>query len=98
MIWIVQTITMWQSVPEPAPTVELFAGKDAVCIAAIGATMIDGSNWGWVGDWGEICGLPWYYSGVKVSNIHPQIFVPFLLTSSQATSVERVRPCQAMLH
>lgn len=57
---------MWQKVPEQAPTVELFAGKDAICIAAIGATLIDGTKWGWVGDWGRICGLNWYYSGVKV--------------------------------
>lgn len=60
-----KTISMWQKVPEQAPTVELFAGKDAICIAAIGATLIDQTKWGWVGDWGRICGLNWYYSGVK---------------------------------
>ena len=60
---------MWQNVPERAPTAELFAGNDAICIAAIGATLIDGSKWGWVGDWGKICGLNWYYSGVKVCDI-----------------------------
>lgn len=74
LIVCTKTITMWQSVPEPAPMVALFAGKDAVCIAAIGATLIDGSKWGWVGDWGNICGLPWYYSGVKVSLIARQTF------------------------
>ncbi|POS72462.1 hypothetical protein DHEL01_v209142 [Diaporthe helianthi] len=60
-----ETITMWQSVPEQAAMVALFAGNDAVCIAAIGATLHDGTKWGWVGDWGNICGLGWYYSGVK---------------------------------
>ncbi|KAG8162904.1 hypothetical protein KVR01_007382 [Diaporthe batatas] len=62
-----ETITIWQSVPQQAPWVMLFASKDAVCIAAIGATLIDGTHWGWVGDWGQLCGLPWYYSGVKGS-------------------------------
>lgn len=57
---------MWQNVPEQAATTELFAGNDAVCIAAIGATLHDGTKWGWVGDWGMICGIDWYYSGIKV--------------------------------
>ncbi|KAI3390913.1 hypothetical protein diail_8417, partial [Diaporthe ilicicola] len=60
-----QTISMWQSVPQQAVTAELFADKDAICIAAIGATLVDGTTWGWVGDWGKICGINWYYSGVK---------------------------------
>lgn len=60
---------MWQNIPQQATTVELFAGKDAICIAAIGATLHDGTHWGWVGDWGKICGLDWYYSGVKVRNL-----------------------------
>ncbi|KAL2272441.1 hypothetical protein FJTKL_06562 [Diaporthe vaccinii] len=59
-----ETITMWQNIPQQAVTVELFAGKDAVCIAAIGATLHDGTHWGWVGDWGKICGIDWYYSGI----------------------------------
>ncbi|KAL1882155.1 hypothetical protein Daus18300_000640 [Diaporthe australafricana] len=60
-----QTISMWQKVPQQAVTTELISNKDAICIAAIGATLIDGTRWGWVGDWGKICGINWYYSGVK---------------------------------
>lgn len=61
---------MWQNVPQQAVTVELFAGKDAVCIAAIGATLHDGTHWGWVGDWGKICGIDWYYSGIMVRDLN----------------------------
>lgn len=57
---------MWQDVPQQAVMAKFIAGKDAVCIAAIGATLHDGTKWGWVGDWGKICGLDWYYSGVTV--------------------------------
>ncbi|KAK7970092.1 hypothetical protein PG996_001473 [Apiospora saccharicola] len=47
---------------------EFFAGDDAICMAAIGATMPGGTNWGWVGDWGKLCNLDWFYSGYHIKN------------------------------
>ncbi|KAI1379886.1 hypothetical protein F4677DRAFT_407913 [Hypoxylon crocopeplum] len=47
---------------------EFFAGNDAICIAAITATMDEGTKWGWTGDWGYMCGLNWFPSGYVMQN------------------------------
>lgn len=58
-----------QGVSNQAITAEFYATSDAPCIAYISATLHDGTKWGWTGDWGKICGLPWYYSGIAVSRL-----------------------------
>lgn len=47
-----------------AAFVQLFADNDEVCIAYVSTTWVDGTKWMWVGDWGNPCGLTWYYSGI----------------------------------
>ncbi|KAB5539382.1 hypothetical protein GE09DRAFT_1290494 [Coniochaeta sp. 2T2.1] len=55
-----------QSVANQALTAEFYANDDAACIATISATLHDDTKWGWTGDWGKICGLDWYYSGIAM--------------------------------
>nr|UMZ45382.1 hypothetical protein [Paramyrothecium roridum] len=47
---------------------EFYAGNDAICIAAITATMDEDTKWGWTGDWGYWCGLNWFPSGYILQN------------------------------
>ncbi|KAF3013173.1 hypothetical protein E8E14_000495 [Neopestalotiopsis sp. 37M] len=47
---------------------EFYAGDDAICIAAITATMDEGTKWAWTGDWGYWCGLNWFPSGYVIQN------------------------------
>ncbi|KAK9772119.1 hypothetical protein AB5N19_11742 [Seiridium cardinale] len=47
---------------------EFYSGNDAICIAAISATMDEGTKWGWTGDWGYMCGLDWFPSGYVMQN------------------------------
>lgn len=47
---------------QQATYLQLFARKDAVCIAYITQTWADGQMRGWMGDIGHACGRPWYYS------------------------------------
>lgn len=47
---------------QQATYLQLFAGKDAVCIAYITQKWADGQMRGWMGDMGHACGVPWYYS------------------------------------
>lgn len=46
------------------------ATNDAICIPYITSTWVDGSRYGWAGDWGYACGLDWYYGNVYVCHIH----------------------------
>ncbi|KAG5979939.1 hypothetical protein E4U55_004563 [Claviceps digitariae] len=47
------------------PSYALFIGKpNAVCIAAIAVQYPGGDKYGWVGNWAQTCGQPWYYSAV----------------------------------
>lgn len=50
------------------PSTTIFqAGDDAVCIAYITATMGDGNQYGWTGDWASICGgMAGFPSGIEV--------------------------------
>jgi hypothetical protein len=52
---------------EQVQFVEIHSDSHAVCIAYVSTTWVDGSKYMWVGDWGNPCGLNWYYSGVIVS-------------------------------
>jgi len=47
------------------------SSNNAVCIATIGQTWANGDTRGWIGDWGQICGWPWYYSDIHVDNHVP---------------------------
>ncbi|KAI0868305.1 hypothetical protein GGS24DRAFT_482771 [Hypoxylon argillaceum] len=42
------------------------ANNDAICIAMATITWPDGSQYGWMGDWGYKCGGTWYYSNIYV--------------------------------
>ncbi|KAH7401963.1 hypothetical protein DE146DRAFT_449881 [Phaeosphaeria sp. MPI-PUGE-AT-0046c] len=44
------------------------ASHDNVCIGLLSTTWADGTKFGWVGDWANICGLPSYYSGIIMPN------------------------------
>lgn len=33
--------------------------------------MDEGSQWGWTGDWGFFCGMPWFPSGYEVRTASP---------------------------
>ncbi|KAG6001019.1 hypothetical protein E4U21_004777 [Claviceps maximensis] len=47
------------------PASALFIGKrNPICIAAIGVEYPGGDNYGWVGNWAQTCGKPWYYSAI----------------------------------
>ncbi|KAI1347143.1 hypothetical protein F5Y01DRAFT_330117 [Xylaria sp. FL0043] len=59
----IETFTTEQTNTQESVTTEFYATNDALCIAWITATMDMGSQWGWTGDWGYICGLNWYPSG-----------------------------------
>lgn len=51
--------------PGQQPTYALFTGNnDAVCIAYITQTWPDSQTYGWIGNWGRLCGEPWYYSSI----------------------------------
>ncbi|KAK7928623.1 hypothetical protein PG985_005621 [Apiospora marii] len=51
-----------------APYIRLLGFNDAICVPYVTVTWEDGSKYGWVGDWGEQCGLWWYESGVYVDS------------------------------
>ncbi|KAK3897163.1 hypothetical protein C8A05DRAFT_48112 [Staphylotrichum tortipilum] len=42
------------------------ANDDAVCVASISITWPNGDQYGWLGDWGQVCGGSWYFSNVFV--------------------------------
>jgi hypothetical protein len=52
---------------QQAPYVQIGASDNAICIPYVTTTWVDGSQYGWTGDWGYLCGLDWYYSTVYVS-------------------------------
>ena len=52
---------------QQATYVQIGATNDALCIPYATTTWVDGSHYGWVGDWGWACGLEWYYGNVAVS-------------------------------
>jgi hypothetical protein len=66
-------VSVEQGVPNQALTAEFYANDNALCIAYITAKLHDDSPWAWTGDWGQICGLDWYYSGVAV-RLHPMYY------------------------
>lgn len=70
---------VFQQVANQATTAEFYANDDAMCIGYISATLHDDSHWAWTGDWGKICGIDWYYSGVAVGS------QPFLIRSKSDT-------------
>jgi hypothetical protein len=43
------------------------AANDPICIAYIGQTWSDGTKLGWLGDVGQYCGMPFYYSNLFVA-------------------------------
>jgi hypothetical protein len=47
--------------------VQIAASNDAICIPYATTTWVDGSKFGWVGDFGQQCGLDWYFGNVFVS-------------------------------
>ena len=47
---------------QQATYLQLFARKNAICIAYITQTWADGQMRGWMGDMGHACGRSWYYS------------------------------------
>ncbi|KAG6016160.1 hypothetical protein E4U54_002154 [Claviceps lovelessii] len=50
---------------EKQPSYALLVGKsNAVCIAAVSVQYPGGDKYGWVGNWANTCGQPWYYSDV----------------------------------
>ncbi|RSL64196.1 hypothetical protein CEP53_004140 [Fusarium sp. AF-6] len=51
-----------------ATYVSLHASNDAVCIAYVVITWVGGERYAWLGDFGRVCGLPWYPSNVYVDN------------------------------
>lgn len=51
-----------------APTLYVSATENAICIPYITVTWADGTNYGWVGDWGRACNASWYYSGIDVAS------------------------------
>lgn len=53
---------------QQATYLQFFARNDAVCIAYISQEWADGQSRGWLGDMGEACGRPWYYSHIIVGN------------------------------
>lgn len=52
---------------QQATYLQVHAGNDGTCIPYITVTWADGSKYGWSGDWGKYCGLPWHYGNVYVS-------------------------------
>ncbi|KAI1131669.1 hypothetical protein F5Y10DRAFT_262046 [Nemania abortiva] len=60
--------TTEQTNTQQSITTEFYATNDALCIAYITATMEDGTQWGWTGDWGYTCGLNWFLSGDPLQN------------------------------
>ncbi|RTE83301.1 hypothetical protein BHE90_002158 [Fusarium euwallaceae] len=53
---------------QQATYVSLHASNDAVCIAYVVITWVGGERYAWLGDFGRVCGLPWYPSNVYVDN------------------------------
>ncbi|PHH72999.1 hypothetical protein CDD82_5695 [Ophiocordyceps australis] len=47
--------------------VELEATTDAICVPLVALRGLDGTELGWLGDWGKQCGLSWFMSNYKVS-------------------------------
>ncbi|KAL1878532.1 hypothetical protein VTK73DRAFT_7873 [Phialemonium thermophilum] len=57
-----------QANDQQATYIQVYASDDAICIPYISVTWVDGGKYGWVGDWGQECGLEWYYGNVYVDN------------------------------
>ncbi|KAM0425253.1 hypothetical protein ACHAPT_009570 [Fusarium lateritium] len=53
---------------QQATYVSIAATGDAVCIAYVVITWVGGERYAWLGDFGRVCGLPWYASNVYVNN------------------------------
>jgi hypothetical protein len=60
----------------------LYGSTDAVCVPYVTTTWTDGQQFGWVGDWGKVCGLDWYYSNVYVDN-SDKFVSPVIVTSQR---------------
>lgn len=56
-----------QKTSQQATYVSLHASNDAVCIAYVAVAWVGGERYAWLGDFGKVCGLPWYPSNVYVS-------------------------------
>jgi hypothetical protein len=56
-----------QPTSQQATFVEVAATNDAICVPYVTTTWVDGSHYGWTGDWGYACGIDWYYGNVYVS-------------------------------
>ncbi|KAI4938580.1 hypothetical protein J4E85_001021 [Alternaria conjuncta] len=50
-----------------APYVQVAAGTNAICIPYVSTTWADGNKYAWVGDFGAVCGLDWYYGNLYVA-------------------------------
>lgn len=48
---------------QQAPFVKLTSLKNDICIPLVTITWPDGSQYGWTGDFGKLCGLKWHYGG-----------------------------------
>ncbi|KAF3936745.1 hypothetical protein ABW19_dt0201907 [Dactylella cylindrospora] len=53
-----------QAQGQKAKYLEIHASDDAICIAYVTATLPNGEHLGVVGDWWEVCGSDWYWSGI----------------------------------
>ncbi|KAL7941110.1 hypothetical protein V8C42DRAFT_348974 [Trichoderma barbatum] len=57
-----------QSNQQQAVFAQIYGSSDAVCISYASTSFVDGSQYGWVGDFGYECGLGWYWGNVYVNN------------------------------
>jgi hypothetical protein len=51
---------------QQAPYLQLWGGKDGICMAYISQTWADGQKRGWLGDMAKVCNMAWYYSNITV--------------------------------
>jgi len=51
---------------QQAPYLQLYGGKDGICMAYISQTWADGQKRGWLGDMAKVCNKAWYYSNITV--------------------------------
>ncbi|KAL6889965.1 hypothetical protein GGI43DRAFT_430671 [Trichoderma evansii] len=63
-----QDFSIEQSGQEQAVFAQIYSSNDAVCVSYASTSWVDGGQYGWVGDWGYLCGLPWYYGSVYVNS------------------------------